>query len=306
MGDFFSPRPVMPPTQTVWPIHPGVERIIDPYVDLLLGIIQSPPAPPVSPGLIMLPEFMGEVRKTLSGERLASAPPPQLPPVFVPQNLPPGMAGPFAAQLAGTLSGQPLNPFYEAFLQAVESQGEQARRQLAAQAQRAGMLTSTEYANLARDLESRIAEAKQRMLGELYESERERQMRALGEAAGIWRQMMEQGVAQAQLAAAQARAAEEMRQQQWQGERERQTRLVSATPDIITAATRAAMAPYEFMLGGLSTLGGLVSGLLGSTRGETIVGSVQPSPFASILGAISPFAPFLFPSPSPAPTKPWK
>lgn len=147
----------------------------------------------------------------------------------------------------GFLPGGPnQNPFISSLIGGVEQQGDVARRQLASAAQRAGALTGTDYLNAASGLEGNLAGQRGRVLADVFEQERGRQLQAPGILGGVGQQLLSSAGLPRQV------------------------------------ATEATMRPFQ-----------IGSQLLHGGGGQVIPGSTAPSPFASLIGGLAPFAQFL-------------
>lgn len=220
MGGFFSPQqtPATIADPTPRALHPFREELIR----AVAGLLSNPP-----------------------GARLA--------PLEESQILATAGMSPFALDtIMSTATGQFLpgqgreNPFLAAMLRRVDEEGEMARRQLAAAAQRAGALSSTDYLNAATGLEAQLQERKARMLGDLFEQERSRMLQS---AFGL-------------------------------------PEFSAALTNLFGTGRRARIEAirWPFELG---------AGMLGGMRGQFQPGETLPSPFASLLNALAPFARFV-------------
>lgn len=159
MGGFFSPQQT--PAQIIDPTAPALHPFREEFVRAVAGLLGNPPGADLS-GL--------EEAAVLSTAGLA-------PTLFEQVAL--GAGGGYLP-VAGR-----GNPYVDALLAGIESQGDVARRQLAGAAQRAGALESTDYLNAAVGLESQLAQKRGEVLANLFEAERGRQMQALGMAPGL-------------------------------------------------------------------------------------------------------------------------
>ncbi len=218
MGGFFSPQQTPPqvidPTpQAMWPFR-------EEFVRAVSNLLFNPPGYNLTP---------------LEEEAILRA-----------GGLAPGVTQTaYETAMGGYLPGTGReNPFVQNLIQAVEAQGEIARRQLAAAAQRAGMFSSTDYLQQLAGLEAGLAQKRGEVLANVWEAERARQMQALPMVPG----------------------------------------LSGAFTDLFgrgrEARVRAIQWPFE-----------LGAGLLGGARAVVQPGETRPSPFASLLGALAPFAP---------------
>lgn len=217
MGGFFSPQ------QTPATIADLVPRAMYPFREEFVRAVSNLLANP--PGAELSPLEMAAVLGTAGASQGA------------------------LATIADTAGGQFLpgmsrgNPFLDVLMRQIDEQGETARRQLTAAAQRAGALSSTDYLNATAGLEAQLQERKARALADLFEAERGRQMQAafgipefgggLANVLGLGRRVRQEAI-------------------RW---------------------------PFE-----------LGAGLLGGSRGQFQPGETLPSPFASLLGALAPFA----------------
>lgn len=154
MGGFFSPQQT--PAQIIDVTPRALWPFREEFVRAVAGLLGQAPFTQLSPleeSAILgiaggAPDVLGALHGTASGRYL------------------PGQAG--------------ENPFTGALIQAIEAQGDAARRQLAAAAQRAGALTGTDYMQQAAGLEAQLAQKKGEVLADLWNQERARQLQAAG------------------------------------------------------------------------------------------------------------------------------
>jgi len=218
MGGFFSPQQT--PAQVIDPLARALYPFREEFVRAISGLLAAPPGYNLT-GL--------EEQQILNTAQLA--------PISM-------------AALAQTAAGEFLpgqsqgNPFLEALLQGIEEQGNVARRQLAAAAQRAGALSSTDYAQQAAGLEAALAQKKGELLANLFEQERGRQLQAATGLPGV----------------------------------------SAGFTDLFGLGRRARMEAirWPFELG---------AGVMGGQRAAVQPGETRPSPFASLLSGLAPFAP---------------
>jgi hypothetical protein len=299
MGGFFSPTP----PQVIDPTAPALHPFRDAFIDAVAHLFQNPQdITPLEEGTILGAfERATPILELLGGQALGSflppgpAQPPGPPfpgPADHPQPMPfpgpgePGDArilpfpGPGGEEMARALpfpgrgilpfpgpggprlgrilpepgDRQPVlpgpgepgrmpgpNPFIQNLIQGIEAQGDIARRQLGAAAQRAGALTGTDFMRQAGDLEAGLARERGNVLANVWEAERGRQMAAVPMLGQMASQLL--GFA--------------------------------AHPREVRTASRQ----FPFGVG---------QALLGAGQGPVTPG--QPSPFASLLGALAPWA----------------
>lgn len=160
MGGFFSPQP-QPLPQPVSNISPAMQ----PFQEQIMRAIAS--LFPGQGGVSPLEE------STIRGAFQYGQP--------AAESLSQTATGGF---LPGVASSQG-NPFLSSLMQGIEGQGDIARRQLAAAAQRAGALSSSDYINQSANLESGLAGQRGRTLADLYQQERGNMLQAPGALMGM-------------------------------------------------------------------------------------------------------------------------
>lgn len=220
MGGFFSPTPAPAPQ-----VIGGTPPALGPFQTQLVQAISS-----------LFPGFGGVTpleESTIRGTFMQAQPGAQA--------LAQTAGGGF---LPGTPGGQ-QNPFLQNLIGGIEAQGDIARRQLGSAAQRAGMLSSTDYLNQSNLLEQGLAQRRGETLAGLYEAERGRQMQAPSLGLGL-----AQGLTQ-----------------------------LAGYPRQV--AEQATYRPLEL---GMNLLSG------GAGRGQVVQPQVGPSPFASLIGGLAPWA----------------